>query len=113
MLACGRGLLSSQKEASYSRTDATPGRVACDVERVMATDYAIDDFQKTYFVLTDYQQLFDAMDADFAAIYDRLTHRPAIDPSVTLAGDQLYHVHGDENHTITMPSGDPAQLRHA
>lgn len=111
--AYGAGMLSSQTETIYSVTDPAPNRVAFDLERVMATDYAIDDFQKTYFVLTDYQQLFDAMDADFAALYDRLAQRPTIDPSVTLAGDQLYHVHGDENHTITMPSGDPAQLRHA
>ncbi|WOI12063.1 phenylalanine 4-monooxygenase [Thalassospira lucentensis] len=111
--AYGAGMLSSQTETIYSVSDPTPNRVAFDLERVMATDYAIDDFQKTYFVLTDYQQLFDAMDADFAAIYDRLAQRPTIDPSTTLASDRLYHVHGDEDHTIAMPSGDPAQLRHA
>ena len=47
--AYGAGMLSSQSETIYSVSDPTPNRVAFDLERVMATDYAIDDFQKNYF----------------------------------------------------------------
>ncbi|WP_339860916.1 phenylalanine 4-monooxygenase [Thalassospira alkalitolerans] len=111
--AYGAGMLSSQTETIYSVTDPTPNRVAFDLERVMATDYAIDDFQKTYFVLNDYSQLFDAMNADFTAIYDRLANKPAIDPATTVSDDRLYHVHGDEDHSIAMPVDNTSQIRHA
>ena len=47
--AYGAGHVVIATETIYSVTDPTPNRVAFDLERVMATDYAIDDFQKTYF----------------------------------------------------------------
>lgn len=100
--AYGAGMLSSQTETIYSVTDPSPNRVAFDLERVMGTDYAIDDFQKTYFVLESYDQLFDAMNVPLAPIYDRLTNRPAIDPSTTLATDRLYHVHGASDSIISL-----------
>ncbi|MEE3044181.1 MAG: phenylalanine 4-monooxygenase [Pseudomonadota bacterium] len=104
--AYGAGMLSSQTETIYSVTDPTPNRVAFDLERVMATDYAIDDFQKTYFVLESYDQLFDAMKTSMAPIYERLVNQPSIDPETTLPTDRLYHLHGDADGIIALgPQG--------
>ncbi len=100
--AYGAGMLSSQTETIYSVTDPTPNRVAFDLERVMATDYAIDDFQKTYFVLESYDQLFDAMKIPMAPIYERLVDTPVIDPRTTLPTDRLYHLHGVSDRTIAL-----------
>lgn len=93
--AYGAGMLSSQSETIYSVTDPTPNRIGFDLERVMATDYAIDDFQKTYFVLESYDQLFEAMKTPLAPIYDRLIGQTPIDPQTTLPSDKIYHLHGD------------------
>ena len=111
--AYGAGMLSSQTETIYSVTDPTPNRVAFDLERVMGTDYAIDDFQKTYFVLESYDQLFDAMNVPLAPIYDRLADRPAIDPSTTLPTDRLYHVHGASDSIISLTQEPHRQRRPA
>lgn len=100
--AYGAGMLSSQTETIYSITDPTPNRIAFDLERVMATDYAIDDFQKTYFVLESYDQLFEALKTPMAPIYERLVDRPAINPATTLPTDRLYHVHGNADTIIAL-----------
>ncbi|MEQ8390648.1 MAG: phenylalanine 4-monooxygenase [Thalassospira sp.] len=107
--AYGAGMLSSQTETIYSVTDPTPNRVAFDLERVMATDYAIDDFQKTYFVLESYDQLFSATNMSLAPIYDRLIAKPSIDPQTTLPTDRLYHLHGDTSSIISLGQKRPSQ----
>jgi phenylalanine-4-hydroxylase len=55
----------------------------------MRTDYQIDTFQQTYFVLDSYQQLFDACyDTDFAPLYARYAAEPPLDVHAQLPGDQ-------------------------
>lgn len=100
--AYGAGMLSSRSETIYSVSDPAPNRVAFDLERVMATDYAIDDFQKTYFVLESYDQLFDAMKTPLGPLYERLAGKPGIDPATTLPTDRLYHV-TDTGHQPVAP----------
>lgn len=111
--AYGAGMLSSQTETIYSVTDPTPNRVGFDLERVMATDYAIDDFQKTYFVLDSYDQLFTAMKTPLAPIYDRLVDQKSIDPQTTLPSDRLYHLHGDKDRIIALGKAPQMQQRPA
>ena len=48
------------------------GRIAFDLERIMRTDYRIDDFQQVYFVIPSIEALNDATLEDFGPIYDRL-----------------------------------------
>ena len=38
----------------------------------MRTRYKIDSYQQTYFVIEDFEQLFDMTAADFAPVYARL-----------------------------------------
>ena len=47
----GAGIASSATETVFSVEDDSPNRVAFDLERVMRTNYRIDDFQETCFVL--------------------------------------------------------------
>jgi phenylalanine-4-hydroxylase len=68
----GSGILSSKGETVYSLEDPKPQRLQFDLVRVMRTEYCIDEFQKSYFVLDSFQQLFDACyRTDFAPIYAR------------------------------------------
>ncbi len=69
----GAGILSSAGETRYSLENDEPLRIGFDLERIMRTQYEIDIFQKIYFVIDDYKQLFDATQQDFGPIYECLT----------------------------------------
>lgn len=76
----GSGIVSSSAESAYAVESPSPNRIAFDLERVMRTDYRIDDFQETYFVIPSFDELFAETYKDFAKIYaklaDGLSHRP-------------------------------------
>ena len=57
--------------------------------RVMQTEYRIDRYQDTYFVIDSYEQLFEETAPDFTPLYEKLKTLPAIDPSHVLPGDTL------------------------
>jgi phenylalanine-4-hydroxylase len=55
---------------------------------VLRTNYLIDSYQKTYFVLDDIEQLFDSvLAADFDALFAE-ANLPAHAPDARLPGDQ-------------------------
>ena len=65
--------------------------VRFDLIRVMRTNYLIDDFQKTYFVLESFDQLFHAgYDTDFAPIYDRFANEDGYAPTQVLPTDRVF-----------------------
>ena len=68
----GAGIVSSYGECQYALENADPNRIEFNLERIMRTEYEIDKFQKTYFVIEDYAQLFNATQQDFGPIYERL-----------------------------------------
>jgi phenylalanine-4-hydroxylase len=73
----GAGILSSKGETVYSVESPDPQRVDFDLVRVMRTDYRIDDFQRTYFVLDSFEQLFEACyNTDFAPMYRQYGEQP-------------------------------------
>lgn len=88
--AYGAGMLSSRAETVYSVESPQPHRLWFDLERVMRTDYMIDAFQKTYFVLPDFDALFGVMTQDFRPVCERLRARPDIDPATLAPGDRVY-----------------------
>lgn len=88
--AYGAGMLSSRAETVHSVTSPKPRRLWFDLRRVMRTEYRIDDFQKTYFVLPDFATLFAAMEEDFPALYRSLEREADIDPATLAAGDRPY-----------------------
>ncbi|WP_300395804.1 phenylalanine 4-monooxygenase [Henriciella sp.] len=86
----GAGIVSSKSESIFALEDPSPNRVGFDLERLMKTDYRIDDFQQTYFVIDSYDQLFRAtVDTDFAPIYERLQGEFAYTPEDILADDEV------------------------
>ncbi len=68
----GAGIVSSHSESVFALDDTSPNRVMFDLGRVMRTDYRIDDFQETYFVVDEYEALFRAVDRDLTPVYQAL-----------------------------------------
>ncbi|MCD4487182.1 phenylalanine 4-monooxygenase [Chromobacterium vaccinii] len=91
----GAGILSSKSESIYCLESASPNRVGFDLMRIMNTRYRIDTFQKTYFVIDSFKQLFDATAPDFTPLYQQLAEaKPwgagdiAPDDTVVTRGDR-------------------------
>lgn len=85
----GAGILSSNTESVFSLDDASPHHLAFDVARVLRTRYRIDDFQETYFVLRDLDQLLELARIDFAPLYQRLQGQPDYEPGDLLPTDTV------------------------
>jgi phenylalanine-4-hydroxylase len=92
--AYGAGILSSGGELEYCLTNPASHRIRFNVERVMRTLYKIDSYQETYFVLRDFQQLFDDTSPDFAPLYARLKELPSLAANSLLEGE----IDMDNNH---------------
>jgi phenylalanine-4-hydroxylase len=54
----------------------------------MRTRYRIDEYQQLYFVINDFQQLFDATRPDFAPIYREISVLPDLEPTARADGDR-------------------------
>ena len=65
----GAGILSSRTESVASLASASPQRLPFDLQRIMRTQYNIDRFQDTYFVIDSFDQLFAATAPDFTPYY--------------------------------------------
>jgi phenylalanine-4-hydroxylase len=61
--------------------------VPFEVERIMRTLYKIDTYQETYFVIKDFEQLFNDTAPDFTPLYERLKQQEAL-PANTLLPDE-------------------------
>jgi phenylalanine-4-hydroxylase len=83
----GAGILSSAGEIEYCLRSPQPRRIAFDAERVMRTLYKIDSYQETYFVIRDFQQLFDDTAPDFTPLYARLNPLPPLPADTLLPGE--------------------------
>lgn len=86
----GAGILSSVGELDYSLMNPAPHRVAFEPTRVMRTQYKIDTYQETYFVIDGFQQLFDATSVDFEPYYTQLRGLPTLAAGALLNDDRLY-----------------------
>ncbi len=85
----GAGIASSATESVFSLDDTSPNRLRFDVERVMRTRYRIDDFQETYFVIGDLDELLDLARIDFAPLYERAMGQPEFEPGDVLPTDRV------------------------
>lgn len=86
----GAGILSSSGESVFSLDDPSPNRIAFDLKRVMQTNYRVDDYQQTYFVIDSFEQLFQQTYQDFAGLYDELKTQPRqIAPDEVLPEDTI------------------------
>ena len=88
----GSGIVSSFGESVFALESPSPNRIGFDLERVMRTQYRIDDYQQSYFVIDGFGDLLRrTRDADFAPVYERLTDLPEIAPQAVLATDRVIH----------------------
>lgn len=85
----GSGIVSSRAESIYALESEKPHRIHFDLERVMRTDYRIDDFQECYFVISSFEELFAETYKDFASLYRKLETGPTYKPGDLLPGDRL------------------------
>ncbi|PZQ00566.1 MAG: phenylalanine 4-monooxygenase [Variovorax paradoxus] len=85
----GAGIASSYTETVFALDDPSPNRIAFDLERVMRTRYRIDDFQESYFVIDDLDQLLELARIDFAPLYARTQGQPEHVPGTVLASDRV------------------------
>jgi phenylalanine-4-hydroxylase len=85
----GAGILSSPSEISYALESEAPQRVRFDLRRVMRSRYKIDTFQQTYFVIDDFEQLFDETRPDFTPIYREVEAAQELAADAHLETDRL------------------------
>ena len=85
----GAGLLSSAGEILYAAESAEPRRVQFDLERLLRTEYRIDRFQDTYFVIDGFEQLIADTACDFTPVYERIRRLPPIAPDEATWDDAL------------------------
>lgn len=66
----GAGILSGPREAVFALEGASPNQIMLNVDRVMRTDYVIDDLQPTYFVIESFADLYhQTVERDFDRLY--------------------------------------------
>lgn len=86
----GAGIVSSYGESIFALDDPSPNRISFDLERIMRTDYRIDDYQQNYFVIDSYEQLLrTTVETDFAPLYARLEALPDIAVADILLKDEV------------------------
>lgn len=87
----GAGIASSFSESTFAIQSDSPNRISFELERVMRTHYRINDFQESYFVLNELQDLLELATIEFAPYYARLDSGPSYQPGDVLATDAVLH----------------------
>lgn len=85
----GSGIVSSSKESVYCLESPVPNRLKFDLTRIMRSDYRIDDVQKTYFVINNFEQLFEETKPDFTGLYAQVKALPEIPDGKLEVGDKI------------------------
>lgn len=102
----GAGIASSFTESKFSVESTSPNRVSFDMERIMRTNYRIDDFQEGYFVLNKLEDLLELAEVDFGPLYQRLETGPEYAPGEIIATDTVVH-RGDGRYHQARKHGHP------
>ncbi|HYD46240.1 MAG TPA: phenylalanine 4-monooxygenase [Phenylobacterium sp.] len=86
----GAGIVSSRTESIFALEDPSPNRLGFDMERVMRTQYRIDDFQQTYFVIPSLRHLLTVtVETDFGPLYEYLAGAPDLAVDQVLPTDRV------------------------
>ena len=86
----GSGIASSLTETVFALEDPSPNHIGFDLERVMRTNYRIDDFQESYFVLDRLDDLLQLAQIDFAPLYNRVAGQPDLQPGDVLPNERVW-----------------------
>jgi phenylalanine-4-hydroxylase len=89
--AFGAGILSSKGETIYSIDSDAPNRIRFDLERVLNTEFRIDAYQETYFVIDSFEQMFAETQKPFGPLYARLQGRTPNRANAILSSDSVIH----------------------
>ena len=94
----GAGIVSSYAESLFALDSDSPNRIGFDLARVMRTDYRIDDFQQSYFVVDSLDRLLDVtVNSDFAPLYAANAALPPIAVDAIVPGDAIL-TRGTQSH---------------
>lgn len=86
----GSGIVSSKGESIFALDDPSPNRIGFELERVMRTEYRIDDYQQNYFVVPSFDELLRVtVETDFAPLYKRILGQPDIAIGSILPEDRV------------------------
>jgi phenylalanine-4-hydroxylase len=98
----GAGLASSFAETQFALLDPSPNHLRFELERVMRTDYRIDDFQESYFVLSGLDALLKLAQIDFAPLYDKVVAQTTLAPGSMLADDAVLQAGSGAYHRFKL-----------
>jgi len=101
----GAGIVSSRGESLFALDDPSPNRLGFDLARVLRTNYRIDDYQQTYFVIPSFEHLLQqTLETDFAPLYRRLESLPDLAITDILETDHVL-TRGSQAHASARSSG--------
>lgn len=103
----GAGIASSATESMFALDSPSPNRLRFELERVLRTRYRIDDFQESYFVLGDMDELLELARIDFAPLYQRVMGAPEFEPGTVLASDRVLSRGTGAYHAARSPAIRP------
>jgi len=104
----GSGIASSFTESVFALEDASPNRIGFALERVMRTNYRIDDFQEVYFVLDRLDDLLALADIDFGPLYQRVGAMPELQPGDVVPTDHVMHRGTGQYHRAALVASRPS-----
>ena len=99
----GAGIVSSHSESRFALDSPSPNRIGFELLRVMRTEYRIDDFQQTYFVIPSFHNLLEqTVETDFKPLYDQLAGTTDFAPDTVCTDDLVYNrgSHIDASATV-------------
>jgi phenylalanine-4-hydroxylase len=73
----------------------------------MRTNYRIDDFQESYFVIRDLDELLEFTRIDFAPLYESAAQAPELQPGDVLPTDQVFSRGDGSYHRARRTGGTP------
>lgn len=94
----GAGIVSSHAESIFALDDPSPHRIGFDLKRVMQTQYRIDDYQQSYFVIDSFEDLLvQTENADLTPLYTNLKDMADLKPDAVLPTDRVFS-RGTQNY---------------
>lgn len=92
----GAGIVSSHGESVFALDDPSPNRLGFDLSRLLRTDYRIDTYQQSYFVIDSFADLLDqTRNTDFAPLYAAVAGLPTLAPDAVIPQDRVWQ-HGTQ-----------------
>ena len=94
----GAGIVSSRTESVFAVDDPSPNRLHFDLERVMHTDYRIDDFQQVYFAIESFEQLLNVTYQDFGPLYEKMSRDKHTHPITDILDGDIVYTKGTQDY---------------